>query len=267
MLVAVARPTGSPCVAAAASFAANGTAIVVAVSYRQNAFGYLALRELSGDDPRGVSGNYGVLDIQMALQWVQKAIPAFGGNPDSVTVYVCCATTAPLFGCYPPTIAWDIANVVGKPHHLHPPGALCSCRYGQSAGGANVLALLASPGSRGLFHAAISLSGSPNITMDLPAAEAQNARTWLANTTCAGAQDVLSCVHSLSPEEVLSAVPSSWNPPYELPRDPTGLHLPGLLIVDGVTVPQPLLHALAAGTVDVPVIMTTMRDVRVLPLQ
>jgi carboxylesterase type B len=46
---------------------------------------------------------------------------------------------------------------------------------GQSSGGTSVLAHLAAPDSRGLFHGGISLSGSPNITMGLPQAEAQNA--------------------------------------------------------------------------------------------
>ena len=44
---------------------------------------------------------------------------------------------------------------------------------GQSSGGTDILSLLASPGSKGLFSAAISLSGSPNITQDLTSAEAQ----------------------------------------------------------------------------------------------
>ncbi len=46
---------------------------------------------------------------------------------------------------------------------------------GQSSGGTSVFALLSSPRSKKLFHRAISLSGSPNITMSLEQAEAQNA--------------------------------------------------------------------------------------------
>lgn len=38
--------------------------------------------------------------------------------------------------------------------------------YGQSSGGTNIFALLASQAARGLFHGAISLSGSPNLTSD-----------------------------------------------------------------------------------------------------
>ena len=46
---------------------------------------------------------------------------------------------------------------------------------GQSSGGTNIYALLGSPGSRGLFSAAISLSGSPNITLDRKGGENQAA--------------------------------------------------------------------------------------------
>ena len=42
--------------------------------------------------------------------------------------------------------------------------------FGQSSGGTSVLALLASPATKGLIAGAISLSGSPNITMDLATA-------------------------------------------------------------------------------------------------
>lgn len=64
----------------------GGRAIVVATNFRLGNFGFLALKELSMVDPRGVSGNLGILDIQMALQWVQDNAVAFGGDNTRVTL-------------------------------------------------------------------------------------------------------------------------------------------------------------------------------------
>lgn len=61
--------------------------VLVTINYRLGAFGYLAHPALSEDDPRGVSGNYGVLDQIAALEWVRDNISAYGGNPDNVTIF------------------------------------------------------------------------------------------------------------------------------------------------------------------------------------
>ena len=60
--------------------------VVVTVNYRLNIFGFFAHPELSAEAPYKASGNYGLLDQNMALQWVQKNIAAFGGNPKKVTI-------------------------------------------------------------------------------------------------------------------------------------------------------------------------------------
>lgn len=60
--------------------------IVITVSYRLNVFGFLSHPELSKESGRGASGNYGIMDQRMALQWVQDNIKAFGGDPRAVTV-------------------------------------------------------------------------------------------------------------------------------------------------------------------------------------
>lgn len=61
--------------------------IVVTVGYRVGALGFLAHPELTAESPDHVSGNYGLLDQIAALQWVQKNIETFGGDPARVTVF------------------------------------------------------------------------------------------------------------------------------------------------------------------------------------
>ncbi len=67
------------------SMAKNGI-VVVTTNYRLNIFGNLAHAQLSAESPYKASGNYGQLDQNMALLWVQKNIAAFGGDPKKVTI-------------------------------------------------------------------------------------------------------------------------------------------------------------------------------------
>ena len=60
--------------------------VVVTINYRLNIFGFLAHPELSEESGHRVSGNYGLMDQQAALRWVQRNIASFGGDPAKVTV-------------------------------------------------------------------------------------------------------------------------------------------------------------------------------------
>ena len=60
--------------------------VVVTVNYRLNVFGFLHLGELFGADYAS-SGNAGLQDCVAALQWVQRNIAAFGGDPHCVTIW------------------------------------------------------------------------------------------------------------------------------------------------------------------------------------
>ena len=61
--------------------------LVVTFNYRLGPLGWLAHPLLSEEDPHNSSGNYGLLDQIEALQWVQKNIAAFGGDPNKVTIF------------------------------------------------------------------------------------------------------------------------------------------------------------------------------------
>ncbi|MBY6682998.1 carboxylesterase family protein [Rhodococcus sp. BP-316] len=81
----------------AQKLADQGDVIVVSANYRLGMLGYLGLPGLAG------SGNFGLADQLAALRWANDNAAAFGGDPDSVTLYgesaggtsTCAALTSP----------------------------------------------------------------------------------------------------------------------------------------------------------------------------
>jgi para-nitrobenzyl esterase len=67
-----------------AELAGDGT-VVVTINYRLGALGFLAHPALASR-PGGPAGNYGLMDQQAALRWVQDNIARFGGDPHNVTI-------------------------------------------------------------------------------------------------------------------------------------------------------------------------------------
>ncbi len=98
------------------NFARDGV-VVVSINYRLGPLGYFAHPALTSAAGRAPTGNFGLMDQIAALQWVQRNVAAFGGDPKNVTV------------------------------------------FGESAGGMSILALMATPSARGLYHKAIVQSG------------------------------------------------------------------------------------------------------------
>jgi para-nitrobenzyl esterase len=61
--------------------------VLVTVNYRLSIFGFFAHPALTKESPHHSSGNYGLLDQLLALQWVHDNIAKFGGDPANVTAF------------------------------------------------------------------------------------------------------------------------------------------------------------------------------------
>ena len=59
--------------------------VVVTVNYRVGALGFLTHPQISREQP-DAPANFGNLDQQAGLRWVQRNIAAFGGDPEKVTI-------------------------------------------------------------------------------------------------------------------------------------------------------------------------------------
>lgn len=68
-----------------ANLARRNDVVLVSINHRLNAFGYCHLGHL--DPAFADSGNVGMLDIVLALQWVKDNIAGFGGDPGNVTIF------------------------------------------------------------------------------------------------------------------------------------------------------------------------------------
>jgi para-nitrobenzyl esterase len=81
-----AQVRGSASIYPGNALAAKGV-IVVTLNYRLGRLGFFAHPALAAESPAEARGNYGYLDQRAALQWVQRNIAWFGGDPGQVTIF------------------------------------------------------------------------------------------------------------------------------------------------------------------------------------
>ncbi len=77
--------------------------VLVTINYRLGVFGFFSHPELTKESENHTSGNYGLMDQLAALQWIQRNIAAFGGDPRRVMVFGDSAGSA------------SISNLMGSP--------------------------------------------------------------------------------------------------------------------------------------------------------
>ncbi len=65
----------------------NKGVVLVTVNHRLGPFGYIAHPLLTAESGYNGSGNYGQMDLVMALTWVKNNIANFGGDPNNVTIF------------------------------------------------------------------------------------------------------------------------------------------------------------------------------------
>jgi len=77
--------------------------VLVTINYRLGVFGFFSHPELTKESENHASGNYGLMDQVAALEWIQKNITGFGGDPRRVMVFGDSAGSA------------SISNLMGSP--------------------------------------------------------------------------------------------------------------------------------------------------------
>ena len=151
------RSGGSGCAIYDGSAMAEKDVVFVSLNYRVGVFGFLAHPELTAESEYGSSGNYAILDMVAALEWVQRNIQRFGGDPGNVTIAgqsagsfaVNFLTASPLAkGLFHRAIAQSGASFVSSP--LRPEMTLedaeqLGVAFGEGLGAASLAELRALP--------------------------------------------------------------------------------------------------------------------------
>lgn len=225
-----------------AALARAANAVVVTVNYRLGIFGFLSVPQLkTGADPQEDSGNFALLDIIKALQFVRHDIAKFGGNPGNITLMGQSAGAVNVYA-----LLTTPATVDARPRLFHraaplsggislasnlPPGRLPTL---------NTAAFYATQGDQLLYQQVIA---------DGLAADIAGAAAWVASQTT---EQVASYLRSKTPSALLLTLLTKLAP--------LGLAGSGP-IPDGAMLPTDPIGAMAAGNyLRVPVLAGNTRD-------
>ncbi|KAM7332511.1 hypothetical protein ACRRTK_009219 [Alexandromys fortis] len=183
--------------------AAREKVVLVFLQYRLGILGFFS----TGDSQ--ARGNWGLLDQIAALHWVQENIEAFGGDPDSVTL------------------------------------------FGQSAGAMSISGLLMSPLAQGLFHRAISQSGTAILKVFIMSDPLKAAKkvAHVAGCDHDNTKIMVACLRALSGNEVMHVSKRMAFFHVNLKKDPNDMVWFLSPVVDGVVFPEDPVVLLTSGQV------------------
>ncbi|MGI4022515.1 MAG: carboxylesterase/lipase family protein [Janthinobacterium lividum] len=150
--------------------------ITLTVNYRLGVFGFLAHPELTKESAHHASGNYGLMDQNAALKWVQQNITAFGGDPKRVTIAGESAGSISVFAQMASPLSKNlIAGAIGESGAMIKPtaapitleeGEKRGLAFAEKANAASLAALRAMPASDLLDAAAQPGAFSVSATVD-----------------------------------------------------------------------------------------------------
>ena len=225
-----------------AALAKAADAVVVSVNYRVGIFGFLNVPQLkSGTDPQEDSGNFALLDIIKALQFIRHDIAKFGGNPSNITLM---GQSAGAINVY--ALLTTPATVDARPQLFH--------RAVPLSGGISLASNLP-PGSLPTLNPASVYLAQGNqllwnqLIADGIAVDQAGAIAWVASHT---PEQVAAYLRSKSPAALLSTLLTKL----------AALGLSGSgPIPDGAMLPTNPIAAMAAGNyLRVPVLAGNTRD-------
>ena len=224
-----------------AALARTANAIVVSVNYRLGVFGFLNAAVLKNGEARNDSGNFAILDIIKALQFVQSNITNFGGDSGNVTlmgqsagaVNVFAVLTSPLVANASPALIHRALPISGglSPASELPAGSIAT--------------LAAAPA----YAAQWGLLIVNMVIADGLATDTASAQTYLAGLS---SEQIATYMRSKSADFVLNTVLTRLAPIGASGSGP---------IPDGQVVPENPIAAIRAGQyAKVPVLVGNTRD-------
>ncbi|MBX3192651.1 MAG: carboxylesterase family protein [Labilithrix sp.] len=167
----------------ARQLAEGARAVVITINYRLGAFGFLAHPAFARENEHGSTGNYAVLDAIAALQWVQRNVAAFGGDPARVLVFgqsAGASNTCALVGSPLAKGLFSRAMMLSLACHILAPGVVASTnasveRHLGCEGAADVAACLRSQSARDVAR----LPGASLVASEVPADYYETIDGWV----------------------------------------------------------------------------------------